>query len=271
MHKVILFNLILVLSLLATFNLRPFFTETIRLKVEDLLYYSQHMLGKQHKPHHDLVVVAVDEKSVNELGRWPWNREIIARLIEKMSVAELIAFDVVFSEPSEGDQKLSEAIESSGNVVLGIFFRRDATQSALEEQVDYLRNSELLRVKKIDPKVGLKEFPFVEVSIPIIANSALMQAPFNSEPDADGLYRTYPIAYIFQGSIFPSMAFQVYRLYKNEDLELIISRKGIEKASVGKMEIPVFRNSYVLLNLTCLLYTSPSPRDRTRSRMPSSA
>ena len=25
------------------------------------------------------------------------------------------------------------------------------------------------------------------------------------------------------------------------------------------------------LNLTCLLYTSPSPRDRTRSRMPSSA
>ena len=27
-----------------------------------------------------------------------------------------------------------------------------------------------------------------------------------------------------------------------------------------------FRNAY-----TCLLYTSPSPRDRTRSRMPSSA
>ena len=30
-------------------------------------------------------------------------------------------------------------------------------------------------------------------------------------------------------------------------------------------------DSVATLNLTCLLYTSPSPRDRTRSRMPSSA
>ena len=30
-------------------------------------------------------------------------------------------------------------------------------------------------------------------------------------------------------------------------------------------------NPYVLVILACLLYTSPSPRDRTRSRMPSSA
>mgnify|MGYP003381362468 CR=1 FL=1 len=28
---------------------------------------------------------------------------------------------------------------------------------------------------------------------------------------------------------------------------------------------------HMLLRTTCLLYTSPSPRDRTRSRMPSSA
>ena len=29
--------------------------------------------------------------------------------------------------------------------------------------------------------------------------------------------------------------------------------------------------SFIIFGLTCLLYTSPSPRDRTRSRMPSSA
>ena len=31
------------------------------------------------------------------------------------------------------------------------------------------------------------------------------------------------------------------------------------------------RRAAYALNLPCLLYTSPSPRDRTRSRMPSSA
>ena len=31
------------------------------------------------------------------------------------------------------------------------------------------------------------------------------------------------------------------------------------------------RDKYIERVVTCLLYTSPSPRDRTRSRMPSSA
>ena len=47
----------------------------------------------------------------------------------------------------------------------------------------------------------------------------------------------------------------------------------------GSMAVTEFKNSkihsYISPNLigcvTCLLYTSPSPRDRTRSRMPSSA
>ncbi len=237
------------LFLLALLHFRFVFAEAVRLRFEDILYYLQHILGNQHKPHPDLMVVAVDEKSVNELGRWPWSREIMARIVEKMSTAELVAFDVVFSEPSQGDQELARAIEFSGNVVLGFFFRGVATQATSTEQVDYLRNSELLRVKKLDQKVGLREFPFVEVSIPVIATSALMQAPFNSEPDADGLYRTYPIAYMFQGSFFPSMAFQVYRLYTNKDLELTLSKKGVQRASFGQMEIPVSRNSHVLLNL----------------------
>ena len=33
----------------------------------------------------------------------------------------------------------------------------------------------------------------------------------------------------------------------------------------------VFLTSYMNVRISCLLYTSPSPRDRTRSRMPSSA
>ena len=47
----------------------------------------------------------------------------------------------------------------------------------------------------------------------------------------------------------------------------IIEEKVIQAASEGMDEfIKVFTDAYI-----CLLYTSPSPRDRTRSRMPSSA
>lgn len=225
------------------------FTEAIRLRFEDSLYLFQHLLRKQHRPHPDLVVVAVDERSINQLGRWPWNRRVIGELVRRMEQANLVVFDVIFSEPTEEDPILAKAISQAGNVVLGFFLRREATQINPQESLDLLRNSELFRVKKLSNKVGLKEFPFVEINFSPIAESALMQAPFNSEPDADGLYRKYPIAYLFHGSFYPSLALQAYRLYKNQDLELVLSSRGIESAKAGDLYLPIFDHGYILLNL----------------------
>ena len=59
----------------------------------------------------------------------------------------------------------------------------------------------------------------------------------------------------------------------NADLALVMADASQLKRSlymladfVG-MQVPAI----LVLNMICLLYTSPSPRDRTRSRMPSSA
>ena len=49
-----------------------------------------------------IVIVDIDEKSLAEVGRWPWSRNIIANLIDKLDQqyhARTIAFDVIFSEP----------------------------------------------------------------------------------------------------------------------------------------------------------------------------
>ena len=48
---------------------------------------------------------------------------------------------------------------------------------------------------------------------------------------------------------------------------------GVEPDSLEKTMYDVLVKNYPISKLirTCLLYTSPSPRDRTRSRMPSSA
>ena len=44
-----------------------------------------------------------------------------------------------------------------------------------------------------------------------------------------------------------------------------------EDLSIYENKIKIYDRDKGLLDVTCLLYTSPSPRDRTRSRMPSSA
>ena len=47
-----------------------------------------------------VVIVAIDEKSLAALGRWPWSRATLARLVEQLDTfgARVIAFDVFFSE-----------------------------------------------------------------------------------------------------------------------------------------------------------------------------
>ena len=50
---------------------------------------------------HKIAVLAIDDKSLNEIGRWPWSRFTMANLIDQMMKheASAIGFDIVFSEP----------------------------------------------------------------------------------------------------------------------------------------------------------------------------
>lgn len=74
----------------------------------------------------DLVVVAIDQQSLERLGRWPWPRETHAALIERLAAAApaVIGYDVLFAEPTPGDgagdSALVAAVERAGNVVLPI-------------------------------------------------------------------------------------------------------------------------------------------------------
>ena len=62
----------------------------------------------------DILIVAIDDPSLSALGKWPWNRDIHARLINKIQQKQprAIAFDILLSEPStpDTDQSLATAM-----------------------------------------------------------------------------------------------------------------------------------------------------------------
>ncbi|HPK53036.1 MAG TPA: CHASE2 domain-containing protein [Smithellaceae bacterium] len=69
----------------------------------------------------ETVIAVIDEKSLTELGRWPWPRTTVARLIDKLkaSGAKAVGFDIVFSEPDDNSSiktisELSAEIKKSG-------------------------------------------------------------------------------------------------------------------------------------------------------------
>ncbi len=71
------------------------------------------MRGAQ-PPHPDVLVVAVDEKSAQRYGRWPWPRQLIAQAIDRLREAEVAAvgLDMTFTDevPDEAARAYTEAL-----------------------------------------------------------------------------------------------------------------------------------------------------------------
>lgn len=71
-----------------------------------------------------VVIVAIDDPSLAEIGRWPWRRSVHAALIERLTRAgaRSIVMDIILSEPNaadpEADAALAAAMAGSGRVIL---------------------------------------------------------------------------------------------------------------------------------------------------------
>ena len=91
----------------------------------DLLFYDLQLGQWSKPPAPDIVIVAVDEQSLTELGRWPWPRERHAQLVDILSEAgaKAIAMDILFTEADannpNGDRQLIQSVAASGRVFAG--------------------------------------------------------------------------------------------------------------------------------------------------------
>ncbi|OPY86655.1 MAG: Adenylate cyclase 1 [Smithella sp. PtaU1.Bin162] len=107
---------VILLALILFFFDFPFL-RFMELKTLDLRMASRGALP----PGGETILAVIDEKSLAELGRWPWSRTTIAKLMDqlKASGAKAIGFDIVFSEPDDNSSlrtisELSTEIKKSG-------------------------------------------------------------------------------------------------------------------------------------------------------------
>jgi len=229
---------------------RPDILERMALRVEDTKFHVRSFLGRESEISERVVVVAIDEKSVNELGRWPWNRKVIAKLIDNLSEAKVVAMDVIFSEEEdpESDDTLARSVERHGRVILGYFFRLTSTQRLDPESLSLLRDSEFLRFKQKSNLIGILEPPYVELNIPSISKGAVAFGYLNAEPDQDGIYRKYTLAYLFRGGVYLPLALQALRFYEEQDFYMELSEKGIEKLLFKGKGLPVYGGRFHRIN-----------------------
>lgn len=112
------------LLLLATVWLLSFSGVLQRL---DWIFYDTYLsLIKKTIAHNETVIVAIDEKSLQTFGQWPWSREIHAEFIDRLAQAgnNTVLLDVLFAEADtrhpQADELLAAAIAKHGSVILPV-------------------------------------------------------------------------------------------------------------------------------------------------------
>ena len=178
----------------------PQVKEILRLKSFDLLLQSQEKEISQ-----DIVIVTIDEKSIEKYGQWPWNREVLAETIIKLRSqrAGVIVMPILFSEEDRmgGDGLL--AMTMNGNfVVISQSGSHQTTQNGYPRGVAKIGN----------PLEWLFEWPGMVGPIPIIGDNAAGVGTTNVSPEIDGVVRRMPLLMKIGNDVYPNIAIEVIRV-----------------------------------------------------------
>jgi len=167
------------------------------------------------KPPDNIVIAAIDEKSIEKLGRWPWSRNNIARLITKLTEAgaELIVFDIFMTEKEEHDPALARTVRDAGNVLVPIVFFFDRTRGSPDNEL--LINSAFQSIESTDEfrrhaPLSAKGVltPFTE-----LMQETMNLGHINMIPDKDGVLRWEPMVVEYGGYLYPSLDLQTAAVY----------------------------------------------------------
>lgn len=115
----------LLIGLLAALCVGALLSQQLTWRIDTWIYDS--LLSRFDQPVDDrILLVAIDERSLSELGRWPWSRGVHADLVDRLQRAGVrgIALNAVFAEPARhddaGDALLARALARSGDTVLPV-------------------------------------------------------------------------------------------------------------------------------------------------------
>ncbi|MFB9278261.1 CHASE2 domain-containing protein [Cohnella cellulosilytica] len=96
-------------------------------RIDTLLFDYEMKQAAGHQPDPRIVMVAIDDASLAELGRFPWDRAVYAPFLANLNPEgnepKAIAFDIIFGEASDNpdsDMAFAEALASYSNVILPV-------------------------------------------------------------------------------------------------------------------------------------------------------
>jgi adenylate cyclase len=226
-----------------------------------------------------IVILDIDEKSLGEIGRWPWGRNLMAQLIEKLfdryGVA-VLGFDVVWAErdTSSGIRTLDALAEKDFKQVSAFQDLYRKIRPALDNDglfakamqgrpvvLGYYFNSEERAVKAnaipepVLPKgtfagrnIAFPRWVGYTGNLPEYQKSAAAAGHFNPLVDFDGVSRRVPMILEYDGAYYESLSLAMVRVVLGmpkvepgypPERFLTKGYGGLEWIRVGPVTVPV--------------------------------
>ena len=177
----------------------PQVKEILRLKSFDLMLQSQDKQISQ-----DIVIVTIDEKSIEKFGQYPWSRDTYADIIDylRLKNAGVIVLPILFSEEDRfgGDEIFADSLKNNF-VVVGQVGSNQTSNNGYPRGVAKIGN----------PLDWLFEWRGMVGPIPTIGDSASGVGVLNTAPEIDGVVRRMPLLMKIGEDVYPSMAIEVIR------------------------------------------------------------
>ena len=196
--------------------------EGSRLRSLDFLFF----LRGPVPPQANVVIVAIDNESFNEMGAFPWPRKHHARLINQIAKGhpKAIVFDVLMTEDSsfghDQDEALASAARSAGNVILG-------------SEVVHVVNANF-------------EYDELKLPIPVLRKAIYSPGLVNTPLDSDAFVRRAQLFRSVQSEKHFSLAIEALRKTLGVGRGEIDVEPG--RMKFGDHDIPLDQQGYMLIN-----------------------
>ncbi|HYW55906.1 MAG TPA: adenylate/guanylate cyclase domain-containing protein [Polaromonas sp.] len=212
-------------------------------RLDDIIYDARLRATMPKTLDERIVIVDIDEKSLAEVGRWPWGRNKLAELVEELidrQKAAMLGFDVVFAEAddSSGLKRLKQLAQGELKDQPAFSEKLAQLQSSLDYDAVFAKAIEKRPVvlgyymtsdrdgrtngtlpAAVMTNDALKGRPIAFTSwngfgsnIDVLAKAAPMGGFFNSITEADGVVRSIPLLAEYKGQYYESLSLAMFRL-----------------------------------------------------------
>ncbi|MEJ8835701.1 CHASE2 domain-containing protein [Ramlibacter sp. AN1133] len=190
-----------------------------------------------------VVIVDIDEKSLAEVGRWPWSRNRLAEMVDELFERQqitLLGFDVVFAEPddSSGLKRLRQMAEDELRDAAGFQQQLAKLQSSLDYDAVFARSLAkrpivlgyyftadrdgrkngvlpapvMTRETLQGRRIAFTRFNGYGSNIEALAKAAPVAGHFNPLTDGDGVVRSIPLVAEHAGAYYEALSLAMFRM-----------------------------------------------------------